>query len=111
MSLLAKPGLLLIKTMIVKQLGYKIAWYDMILNILKNEISFRVPMEGGLLSRVYPYIDTHNVIGMIKTMTQKELKTGDALDLIIIEYRKEGIKIGVYFTDINNIKQSKTINL
>ena len=112
MSLLAKPGLLMIKTLIQKQLGYSIPWYDMVLNVIKNDITFCVPENTPRHDpHEYPYRDTQGVMNLIKTMTQKRLKTQDTIDIIIISYRKEGIEISVYYTDQKLLKQTKTINL
>jgi hypothetical protein len=109
MSLFIRPSLKLIKTTIQKTVGFRVAWFDMQINLLQNEIKFVLPFENT--KRVYPYEDKNNLVGIIKSMVQKELKTGDTIDIIIIKYTETSPKVDVYYTSEKNEKLSKSIQL
>lgn len=107
-TLLVRPGLLLIKTLIQKELGYKIPGYTLLVNHLAKTVFFDIADKEGKNIR-HPYADKKGLMQKVANMVGRSIPKGATLDMTVVKYYdKQDVTVDAYFTDLQNEKQKLT---
>lgn len=103
-----KIGLDMLRGQIENTLGFKVESYSLHVNCETETVDFIIPVKGEEHPRKYPYDDKAGLGVMIKTAIASEVKNGDIVDFIIIDYTLTGSEAKIYYRDDSGTKQFLT---
>lgn len=110
MGITPRIGLGMIRNEIEKSLNVPITSYTMVYEVKNDVIYFLISVVGE--QRKYPFENSKQLSNLLHLHLQNELAELDGeLDIVMIFYTKESISVKVYYTDSNNEKQFKIIEV
>lgn len=92
-----KVPLAMLKKSVSESVGFKVEHYEMICIFLDRSIKFKI--FNGDSVRVYPYDKPEDLYLVIDDLIKTELKTGDQIDVLIVDHNDDKITLHLLYRD------------